>query len=125
MRPERYVDSHMPGLVSDLQALIRQPSVSATNEGIEQCASLVKKMLDSSGIRSEVLRLGKGAAPLVYCEVMSKSNPSKTLLFYNHILATKSRLNRSNTPMPTTKRSPSSLRPRPRRPTMPISSLKS
>lgn len=73
----------MPSLISDLQTLIRQPSVSAKNEGIEQCARLVAKMLKKSGIKSEILRL-KGVAPLVYGEIKSKKNPSKTILFYNH-----------------------------------------
>ena len=41
----KHVDSHMDDLISDLQTLIRQPSVSAKNEGIEECASLVKKLL--------------------------------------------------------------------------------
>ena len=83
MRPEKYIDSNMPDLLSDLQSLIRQPSVSATHEGIEQCARLVKRILISSGIKSEILRL-KNAAPVVYGELRSKSNPSKTILFYNH-----------------------------------------
>lgn len=73
----------MPSLISDLQKLIRQPSVSAKNEGIEKCARLVAKMLQNHGIKSEILRLGT-AAPLVFGEVRSKSNPNKTLLFYNH-----------------------------------------
>lgn len=73
----------MPSLISDLQTLIRQPSVSAKNEGIEQCAKLVSKMLKKSGIKSEILRL-KGVAPLVYGEIKSKRNPNKTILFYNH-----------------------------------------
>ena len=83
MSVAKYIDSHMPDLVSDLQKLIRQPSISAKNEGIEQCAKLVKEILTSSGIHSEILRL-KDAAPLVYGEVKSSSNPDKTLLFYNH-----------------------------------------
>jgi acetylornithine deacetylase/succinyl-diaminopimelate desuccinylase-like protein len=78
-----YVDNIMPSLVSDLQILIRQPSVSAKNEGIEKCARLVAKMLQKSGIKSEILRL-KGVAPLVYGEIKSKKNPNKTILFYNH-----------------------------------------
>ena len=45
MNPLKHVDSHMKNLVSDLQILIRQPSVSAKNEGIEECAKLVKKLL--------------------------------------------------------------------------------
>jgi acetylornithine deacetylase/succinyl-diaminopimelate desuccinylase-like protein len=63
--------------------LIRQPSVSAKNQGIEQCASLVSRLLKKSGISSQILRLD-GVAPLVYGEVKSKKNPDKTLMFYNH-----------------------------------------
>ncbi len=84
MNTLKYVNSHMKNLVSDLQILIRQPSVSAKNEGIEECAKLVKKLLIKSGIKSEILRLKKNVAPIVYGEIKSKSNPSKTLLFYNH-----------------------------------------
>ena len=61
-----------------------QPSISAKNEGIEECSILVSKILKKSGIKSEILRLGKNAAPLVYGEVKSKINPNTTLLFYNH-----------------------------------------
>ncbi|MFB5626169.1 MAG: M20/M25/M40 family metallo-hydrolase [Nitrosopumilus sp.] len=84
MIPSKYVDSHMDELVSDLQTLIRQPSVSAKNEGIEECAKLVQKLLKKAGVKSEILRLKKGIAPIVYGEIKSKQNPSKTLMFYNH-----------------------------------------
>ena len=80
----KHVDSHMDELVSDLQLLIRQPSVSAKNEGIEECAVLVQKLLKKSGIESEILRLKKKVAPIVYGEIKSKQNPKKTLMFYNH-----------------------------------------
>lgn len=79
----RYVDKNMPSLVSDLQRLIRQPSVSAKNQGIEECATLVSRMLKKSGINSQILKI-KGAAPVVFGWVKSKSNPHKTVLFYNH-----------------------------------------
>lgn len=84
MQALRYVDKNMKGLISDLQALIRQPSVSAKNEGLEECARLVAKIMKNSGIKSEILYLGKGIPPVVYGEVRSKQNPSKTILFYNH-----------------------------------------
>ena len=84
MTVTKYVDSHMDGLISDLQMLIRQPSVSAKNEGIEECAKLVQKLLKKSGVKSEILRLKKGIAPIVYGEIQSKKNPKKTLMFYNH-----------------------------------------
>jgi acetylornithine deacetylase/succinyl-diaminopimelate desuccinylase-like protein len=79
----KYIDSNMKSLISDLQTLIRQPSVSAKNEGIEECAQLIKKILEKSGIQSEILRL-KNVAPIVYGEIKSKKNPNKTLMFYNH-----------------------------------------
>ena len=84
MIPTKHVDSHMDELVSDLQMLIRQPSVSAKNEGIEECAVLVQKLLKKSGVKSEILRLKKGVAPIVYGEIKSKQNHKKTLMFYNH-----------------------------------------
>jgi len=80
----KHVDSNINNLISDLQTLIRQPSVSAKNEGIEECAKLVKKLLKKSGLKSEILRLKKGVAPIVYGEIKSKLNPAKTLMFYNH-----------------------------------------
>ncbi|TBR11943.1 MAG: M20/M25/M40 family metallo-hydrolase [Candidatus Nitrosotenuis sp.] len=80
----KHVDKNIGSLVKDLQTLIRQPSVSAKNQGIEECSNLVSAMLKKSGISSEVLYLKKGVAPIVFGEVKSKKNPNKTLLFYNH-----------------------------------------
>ena len=84
MNPTKQIDSDVDSLIKDLQTLIRQPSVSAKNEGIEECATLVQKILKKSGVNSQLLRLKKGVAPIVFGEIKSKQNPSKTLLFYNH-----------------------------------------
>ena len=84
MNTLKHIDSNLDNLISDLQILIRQPSVSAKNEGIEECAKLVKKLLKKSGLKSEILRLKKGVAPIVYGEIKSRQNPTKTLMFYNH-----------------------------------------
>jgi acetylornithine deacetylase/succinyl-diaminopimelate desuccinylase-like protein len=88
------VDSIMDSLISDLQKLIRQPSVSARKQGITQCASLVASIMKNSGISTEILYLDQKkehhsrdveAHPIVYGEVKSRSNPNgKTILFYNH-----------------------------------------
>ena len=50
-----FVDKHMNTLLKDLQTLIRQPSISAKNEGIEECAILVSKLLKKAGVSSEIL----------------------------------------------------------------------
>ncbi len=79
------VDAEMQGLISDLQALIRQPSVSAKKQGLVECANLVAETMRKAGINSEVLYLDdKSVPPIVYGEVKSKSNPDRTILFYNH-----------------------------------------
>jgi len=95
----------MNDLVTDLQMLIRQPSVSAKKNGVFECANLVKKVMEKAGIRTELLYLNNEVTnyknknlkneslidrfdyipPLIYGEVKSKKNPDgKTLLFYNH-----------------------------------------
>ncbi len=79
---EQYVKDNMNRFVDDVIRLSSQPSVSARKEGIEECASLVEKMLHEIGATTKVLRID-GAAPLIYGEVKS-SRSSKTMLFYNH-----------------------------------------
>jgi hypothetical protein len=81
----------MKNLLSDLQRLIRQPSISSENAGLEECASIVEKIMQDSGIHTKILRLEDDAdetripPPIVYGEVKSKSNPNgRTILFYNH-----------------------------------------
>ena len=81
---ENYVDKNFSSLVSDLQKLIQQPSVSAKNLGLEECAGLIVQMMKKSGIHTEILRIKKGIPPAIYGEIKSKQNPDKTLLFYNH-----------------------------------------
>ena len=81
---EQYIDKNMSVLISDLQKLIRQPSVSAKNLGLEECARLVTQIMNKSGIKVEILRLGKNIPPVVYGERRSRVNSKKTILFYNH-----------------------------------------
>ncbi len=75
----------MGNLIADLQALIRQPSVSAKKQGLVECANLVATTMRKAGIASELLYLDdRSIPPVVYGEVKSKTNPGKTILFYNH-----------------------------------------
>lgn len=83
------VDSDIERLTSQLQQLIRVPSVSAKKQlTMTKCAELVSDIMSDSGISSELLKLdgnSEQVSPIVYGEVKSKSNPNgKTILFYNH-----------------------------------------
>jgi len=87
------VDSDIERLISQLQQLIRVPSVSAKKQlTLTKCAELVSKIMSDCGITSELLKLddtldrnSEQVSPIVYGEVKSKSNPNgRTILFYNH-----------------------------------------
>lgn len=80
VRIDQYLDAHLDGSLAELAALCAQPSVSAQNLGIEDCANLVAEMLKKRGFATEVLPTG--GAPVVFGERKGKSD--KTLLFYNH-----------------------------------------
>ena len=91
-----YIDSRKDDLIADLQSLIRQRSVSAKKQGLEQCAAVVAGIMIKAGINTKILNLPKDgksgdqnnrAPPIVYGEVKAKkksSRPPKTLMFYNH-----------------------------------------
>src|SRR5919206_594233 len=92
---DNIVDCEMKSLISDLQTLIRHPSVSAKKQGLVNCAKSIADIMDKAGIKSELLYFDDVGLedhsehyivpPLVYGEVKSKSNPQgKTILFYNH-----------------------------------------
>jgi len=54
---QSYVDETMEELITDLQLLIRQPSISALHQGLEECALILSKMMEKAGVRTELLYL--------------------------------------------------------------------
>src|SRR3954453_24012365 len=54
---QSYVDETMEELITDLQLLIRQPSISALHQGLEECALILSKMMEKPGVRTELLYL--------------------------------------------------------------------
>ncbi|HZY48010.1 MAG TPA: M20/M25/M40 family metallo-hydrolase [Candidatus Bathyarchaeia archaeon] len=77
-----YIGKNREPFLRDFRTLLRQPSVSAQGQGIEDCARIVKKNMDAAGIRAQILP-EKNGNPVVYGEARSKSS-SKTLLIYGH-----------------------------------------
>ena len=68
-------------MVAALTRMVRQPSVSATGQGIPECAALTRDILEENGIGARLLSAGD-VAPLVYGEI-DMGRP-RTVLFYNH-----------------------------------------
>jgi acetylornithine deacetylase/succinyl-diaminopimelate desuccinylase-like protein len=79
-RIDSYLESHLDQSIGELSRLCTQPSVSAQNWGLKECAALVAEMLKQRGFTVEIIPTG--GAPVVFAERDGKSN--RTLIFYNH-----------------------------------------
>lgn len=81
-RLEIYIHENLERFVQDISRLVSQPSVSARNEGLDECAEILERMMKEIGIETRVLKI-EGSPPLVYGSIKS-SRSKKTILFYNH-----------------------------------------
>lgn len=77
---DSYLDAHLDVSIGELSRLCAQPSVSAQNWGLQECAALVAEMLKARGFLVEITPTA--GAPVVFAERKGRSD--KTLLFYNH-----------------------------------------
>ncbi len=75
-----HIDRNAERIVSDLQELCRQPSISTTRVGIEEMAALIVARLERTGFRAT--RHETAGHPIVTGLLPGRRD--KTLLFYNH-----------------------------------------
>ena len=81
-RVYQHIDEHEARTVQRLQRLCAQPSVSAQDYGMTECAELTQAMLTESGLEAEIIPLDEGP-PVVYAERRAP-NASKTIVVYDH-----------------------------------------
>jgi acetylornithine deacetylase/succinyl-diaminopimelate desuccinylase-like protein len=77
---DKYLDTHTDESLQELVRLCAQPSVSAQNWGLVECADLVADLVRKRGFHVEILQTE--GAPAVFAKRTGQSN--KTLIFYNH-----------------------------------------
>src|SRR5690349_19704697 len=77
---DAYLQDNIEQNLEELKKYVRQPSISAQNIGLKECAAMVKEMLEKRGFTAEVM--ATEGAPVVFAERKGKSD--KTLLIYNH-----------------------------------------
>ena len=79
-----YIDRNLDRFIEELCVLVRQPSISARWEGVEECARLLVQMMENVGISPRVLPMGgRRNPPLVYGEILNPE-AKRTLLIYGH-----------------------------------------
>ena len=77
---DAYINTHMDDSIAELSRLVAQPSISAQNLGLKDCADLVAEMLKKRQFKTQIM--ATEGAPVVFGELKGKG--TKTLLFYCH-----------------------------------------
>jgi acetylornithine deacetylase/succinyl-diaminopimelate desuccinylase-like protein len=76
-----YAEARRDDDLADLMRLIRQPSISAQNIGVQECAAIEETLLRDAGLETRLLETS--GHPMVYGEWLHQ--PGKpTVLFYGH-----------------------------------------
>ena len=77
----QYIDTHRDRFIDELCTLLRQPSISAQNVGMTECAELVRRLMSEVGI--QVRLVPTPGFPVAYGEVPSPG-ARRTVLIYGH-----------------------------------------
>lgn len=75
-----YIDAHSEEYIEFLRELVRQPSIAATGEGIEDMVKLVERSLRRVGAQPQEIETPGN--PVVYAEI--KGECGRTFGFYDH-----------------------------------------
>lgn len=79
-----YVDAHAEQAVEDLRTLLRQPSVSAQNIGLGECARLLQDLMQKKGVKDVEILPTDGGPEVVLGTEASANSDGTTLLCYGH-----------------------------------------
>ncbi len=76
------IDARRDEFLQDLIELVSQPSISARDEGVKECAELLAGMLEELGISARIIPTA--GQPVVYGEISSGDPEAFTLICYGH-----------------------------------------
>jgi len=76
-----YIEENHQRFIEELKQLVAQPSISSYDQGVKECALLLKEMMERSGIESRIIETP--GQPIVYGEAGPQGAPL-TMLIYGH-----------------------------------------
>lgn len=79
-----WIDARQDEIVAELQLLLRQPSISAQNVGLAECAALLRHQMEDNGVTDARILPVPNAPAIVYGTEQSENTSAKTLLCYGH-----------------------------------------
>jgi acetylornithine deacetylase/succinyl-diaminopimelate desuccinylase-like protein len=77
-----WIDANADECIKDLQTFVQQPSISAQNIGLRECATLIRDMMRRDGLPADFHELEQGP-PVVFGHLQA-AKPAKTILCYAH-----------------------------------------
>jgi acetylornithine deacetylase/succinyl-diaminopimelate desuccinylase-like protein len=77
---DAYIEANRERFLAELFTLLRQPSISTRNEGMNECAALLAGQMRDVGIKTEIIPTPRH--PMVYGELLKPGAP--TVLIYGH-----------------------------------------
>ncbi len=77
-----WIDANADECIKDLQTFVQQPSISAQNIGLRECATLIRDMMRKDGLPADFHELEQGP-PVVFGHLQAEK-PAKTILCYAH-----------------------------------------
>jgi len=77
-----YINKTQEESINILKKLAAQPSISAQNVGVKECAKILYNIMTDIGIDTRIFETK--TQPIIFGEIKSKNQNSITLLFYGH-----------------------------------------
>jgi acetylornithine deacetylase/succinyl-diaminopimelate desuccinylase-like protein len=72
---DTYLDNNLDQSLDELKHYVSQPSISAQNLGLKECAQIVKEMLEKRGFEAEIM--STEGAPVVFAERKGKNDKTQ------------------------------------------------
>ncbi|NMA54412.1 MAG: M20/M25/M40 family metallo-hydrolase [Firmicutes bacterium] len=79
---QQHISAHKDEYLEVFKRLVSQPSISAHNKGVRDCAQLMVEIMKELNVRGRVLETA--GQPVVYGELTSNKPEAVTVLFYGH-----------------------------------------
>lgn len=76
------IDSKADSDLNDLFTVVRQPSISAQDTGVRECAALVQKYMEDAGLETRLIETS--GHPMVFGTWLNAGPEKPTILFYGH-----------------------------------------
>lgn len=76
------IDDQADTDLNDLFTVVRQPSISAQDIGVRECAALVQKFMEDAGLQTRLIETS--GHPMVFGTWLNAGPEKPTILFYGH-----------------------------------------